>query len=393
MSTVARKNDIGIGLVGSGFMGRCHANAFTSVSSLFEVGGHPRKVVLADATEELASKRAGELGFEKSTADWASLIDDDAVDIVAITAPNTLHEPMALAAAKAGKTVYCEKPLSTTVASARRMTEAVEAAGVVNCVGFNFLQNPVIRLAKELLESGEVGEITGFRGRHAENYMADPDVPHSFRTDPAGGGALADIGSHIISLARAFLGPVQEVMGDCRTIHESRPAGIDNTEYRPVLVDDMTHALLRFHSGVSGSIEANWVASGRTMDLSFEITATKGAIHFTQERMNELHLYRSNGPVSGYTKIEAGPEHHPYGRFCPAPGHQLGFNDLKIIEVAELLNAHVVGTDCHPNFREALEIQKTVEAIALSHKARNWTVVEDMNGEFNTRKDIDFNKS
>ena len=292
---------------------------------------------------------------------------------MAITAPNVLHEPMALAAIETGKTVHCEKPLSTTVESATLMTEAAELAGVVTCVGFNSLRNPMIRFAKDLLDSGENGEVTGFPGHHAENCMASPDAPHSFRTDPDGGGALADIGSHIISLARYLPGTAVEVMGDCRTIFPVRPVGPGATASKPVEVEDMTHALLRFEDGAPGGIEANWVATGGTMDLSFKVTGTKGAIHFSQERMNELHLHRRDGPRSGCTRIESDPDHPPCGRFCPAPGHQLGFNDLKVIEVAELLEAHSNGTSCHPDFREALEVQRTVEAIANSSRARSWT--------------------
>ena len=235
----------------------------------------------------------------------------------------------------------------------------------------------MIGFARQLVETGEIGDVTGFRGRHAENYMASPNVAHSFRTDPAGGGAAADIGSHIISLARYLLGPVEEVSGDCRTIHPMRPAAPGTDEWRPVEVDDMTHALLRFRSGVSGSIEANWAATGRTMDLSFEITGTRGALAFSQEHMNELHLYRCEGPRSGFTKIESGPDHPPYGSFCPAPGHHLGFNDLKVIEAAELLDAHVTGRACSPDFREALEVQKTVEAITESSRLRRWVRLED----------------
>jgi predicted dehydrogenase len=217
------KQQVGIGLVGSGFMGRCHANAFRAVSGVFDVSLEPRLEILADASYELAACAAQALGFRRSTGDWRSLVADEAVDIVAITAPNVLHAPIAHAAITAGKTVYCEKPLSTTAAQALEMTEAAEAAGVVTLVGFNFLRNPMIKLAREIIDSGEIGEVTGFRGRHAENYMADPEVPHSFRTDPQGGGALADIGSHIISMARYLLGPMAEVQADCRTIHRSRP--------------------------------------------------------------------------------------------------------------------------------------------------------------------------
>ncbi|MDU8944139.1 Gfo/Idh/MocA family protein [Ovoidimarina sediminis] len=375
MVDISQSVRVGIGLIGTGFMGRCHANAFGSVAGLFDLPGEPVKAMLADVTEAAAEAGAAALGFERWTADWQALIDDAAVDIVAITAPNVLHEPMAMAAIAAGKTVYCEKPLSTTAASALRMMEAAEAAGVVTSVGFNFLRNPMIALAREIVTSGEIGEITGFRGRHAENYMADPAAPHSFRTDPQGGGAVADIGSHIIAMARYLVGPIAEVSADCVTLYPERPAGPGAEEMRRVEVDDMTHALIRFAGGVGGSIEANWAATGRTMDLSFEITGTKGAVAFTQERMNELLLYAGSGARAGYRRIEAGPSHPPYGRFCPAPGHHLGFNDLKVIEVADLIGSHVEGGRCMPDFREALAVQETVEAMQTSSQERCWVTV------------------
>lgn len=366
---------IGIGLVGAGFMGRCHANAFRSVAGLFDVPLEPVPVLIADATEELASAAADALGFPRATGDWRALVADEAVDIVAVTAPNALHEPVVLAAVAAGKTVYCEKPLSVTAASARRMTEAAEAAGVVTMVGFNFLRNPMVKLAREIVAGGEIGEVTGFRGRHAENYMADPDVPHSFRTAPEGGGAVADIGSHIVSLARHLVGPIVEVAADCRTIHPTRPVRPGSAERAPVEVDDMTHALLRFGNGAAGSLEANWAATARTMDLSFEITGTSGAVSFTQERMNELLIWSGTPGRSGYTRVESGPAHPPYGRFCPAPGHHLGFNDLKVIEVAELLEAVSGAAPAFPDFAEALAVQETVEAMQRSSADRAWTSV------------------
>ncbi len=376
MAQNSSKTSVGIGLIGSGFMGRCHANAFTAVAGLFDLPMTPVKQVLADHSQEAANAGARALGFAQATADWEALIADKAVDIVAITAPNALHEPMALAAIAAGKTVYCEKPLSTTAASALTMTKAAEEAGVVTCVGFNFLRNPMLRLAREIIQAGEIGEITGFRGRHAENYMSDPDTPHSFRTDPEGGGALADIGSHIISMARFLIGPIVEVSADCQTIFADRPVRAGSTQRRPVVVDDVTHALVRFDSGVLGSLEANWAATGRTMDLSFEVTGTRGAVAFSQERMNELHLHTGQGGRAGYRRIEAGPDHEPYGRFCPAAGHHLGFNDLKIIEVADLLMAHATGGACSPDFREAWRVQQTVEAMQASSQERRWLSVD-----------------
>jgi predicted dehydrogenase len=368
--------DVNIGLVGAGFMGRCHANAFRAVGGLFDLPVNPVMEMLADIDQDTADKNAAALGFARSTGDWRELVCDPAINIVAITAPNVVHEPIALAAIENGKAVYCEKPLSTTSQSARRMCEAAKAASTLTMVGFNFLQNPMIGLAHTIIDNGEIGEVVSFRGRHAENYMVSPNIPHSFRTDVEGGGAMADIGSHILSLARYLIGPITEVCGVSRTIHAQRPVQSGSAEYSPVEVDDVTHALVRFDNGCSGNVEANWAATGRTMDLSFEITGTRGAVAFSQERMNELLIWKSDrAGRTGFTRIESGPDHPPYGNFCPAPGHHLGFNDLKVIEVARLLGAYANGGKCYPDFEEALAVQETVEAIANSVKSGTWVTV------------------
>ena len=374
---MSSKQTVGIGLVGAGFMGRCHANAFRSVSGIFDLPVIPVAEMLADITQEAALRNAELLGYARATGDWKTLCEDPKVDIVAITAPNALHEPVVMAAIEAGKTLYCEKPLSTTSESALCMTEAAEAAGTLTMVGYNFLRNPLVRLAREMIRSGEIGEIVGFRGRHAENYMVDPDSPHSFRTHADGGGAVADIGSHIISMARYLIGPITEVCARSETVHKNRPVAVGAAERTPVVVDDMTHALVRFENGATGSLEANWVAVGRTMDLSWEVTGTEGSIAFSQEHMNELMFCQAGGrpELGGFVKVEAGPQHPPYGNFCPAPGHHIGFNDLKVIEVAELLTAYANGGRCSPDFREAYEVQRTVEAMQVSSREKAWATV------------------
>jgi predicted dehydrogenase len=365
-------------LVGAGFMGRCHANAFRAVGGCFDLPVNPVTEMLADIDQQSAAKNAAALGFARSTGDWRELVCDPAIDIVAITAPNLMHEPIALAAIENDKTVYCEKPLSTTSQSAQRMFEVAKAAGILTMVGFNFLQNPMIGLAHTIIQDGEIGDVVSFRGRHAENYMVSPDIPHSFRTDIEGGGALSDIGSHILSLARYLIGPITEVCGESRTIHAQRPVRAGSAEFAPVEVDDVTHSLVRFDNGCSGNVEANWVATGRTMDLSFEITGAKGAIAFSQERMNELLVWKADRDGrTGFTRIETGPDHPPYANFCPAPGHHLGFNDLKVIEVARLLEAYANGGTCYPDFEEALAVQETVEAIARSSRTGGWERVAD----------------
>jgi predicted dehydrogenase len=202
--------------------------------------------------------------------------------------------------------------------------------------------------------------------------MADADSPFTFRHDPVGGGALADLGSHALATAEFLLGSVEQVLGDAVTVIASRPDSRGGR--RTVEVDDIGRAFLRFANGASGSIEASWVATGRKMQHDFEVYGTKGALVFTQERFNELHFYSTAGPGGrrGFRRIEAGPDHDPYGLFCVAPGHQLGFNDLKAIEVARFVDAIAGKRDEPFGFRAGQRIQELVEAIQGSARESKW---------------------
>ena len=328
-----------IGLIGTGFMGKTHVFGFAAAPRVFDL---PYEIVLhtvADRTDDLAAGAAERLGFAHGTGDWRALVANPEIDLVDITAPNALHKEMALAAIAAGKHVYCEKPLAPLAADASEMADAAEAAGVKTQVGFNYLCNPMLGLAREMIAAGELGEIRSYRGVHAEDYMADADSPFSFRNDPVGGGALADLGSHALATAEYLLGPIAEVLGDCATVIRSRPDGQGGA--RAVETDDVGRAFLRFANGATGSLEASWIAMGRKMQHDFEVYGSKGGLLFSQERFNELHFYSAADPAGrrGFRRIEAGAEHPPYGLFCVAPGHQLGFNDLKAIEVARFLDA------------------------------------------------------
>jgi predicted dehydrogenase len=331
--------------------------------------------MIADVTVEGAAKAAHQYGFEASTADWKALIADPHVDVVSITTPNTFHKEMTLAAIAAGKYVHCEKPLSPTLSDSEVMVKAAEAKGIVTQVGYNYIKNPLLKLAREMIDAGELGEIYSFRGQHAEDYMSNPENPYTWRLDPSGGpGVIADLGSHIIGMARFLLGPLTEVMADVETIVKSRPSSQGAKERTQVQVDDIARLMLRFSRGCGGMIEASWVATGRKMNLGFEIHGSKGGIHWNAERLNELNYYKSGTEPRhmGFTTLEAGPQHQPYGRFCVAPGHQLGFNDMKTIEMAEFLGAVGGGPKAGPDFREALEIQKVVEAAIRSSRDRAW---------------------
>ena len=366
---------LGIGIIGTGFMGKAHAFAYRAALAAFPDIPVPVLRSIADVDAASAAKAAAQYGFETSTGNWRDLINDPAVDVVSITTPNTLHKEMAMAAIAAGKHVHCEKPLSPTLADSIEMMKAAEAKGVVTQVGFNYIKNPMLKLARQMVEAGELGQITGFRGIHAEDYMHDPQSPWTWRIDPSGGpGVIADLGSHIIGIARFLLGEIIEVNADVRTVIKQRPVTRGSSEMKPVEVDDVARILVNFGRGCGGTIEANWIQTGRKMQLGFELTGEKGSLVFTQERFNELNFYRAGGDpkTNGFTKIETGPQHQPYGSFCVAGGHGLGFNDLKTIEIAEFLGGIGAGKSVGPDFREACEIQKVVDAAVHSSKTRSW---------------------
>jgi predicted dehydrogenase len=371
--------DIGIGVIGTGFMGRAHALAYRAVSGIFPLELRPVLEIVADNNPEAGRKAHRQLGFKRMTEDWRELVTDPAIEIVSITTPNLVHREMALAAIAAGKHVHCEKPIAPHAEDARAMMEAAEAKGIRTQVGYNYLKNPLLPLARDMIAAGELGEIIGFRGIHAEDYMLDPEVPWYWRVDPRGGsGAVADLGSHIVGMARFLLGPIAQLTADLETVVGDRPVTAGASERRPVEVDDIARLTVRFARGCGGTIEANWVATGRKMQLGFEISGRKGSLVFSQERFNELLFYRVGDDPrhAGYRRIEAGPQHHPYGLFCVAPGHQLGFNDLKTMEVADFLEAIAGGPAKGPDFREAWEIQKVIDAALRSARERRWVRVD-----------------
>jgi predicted dehydrogenase len=366
--------EIGVGIIGTGFMGKAHGLAYRAVAGIFPVRLKPVLETVADNNKEAGERAGRQLGFKRVTHDWKDLVEDPRIEIVSITTPTPVHKEMALAAIKAGKHVHCEKPIAPTADDAREMTEAAEKAKIITQVGYNYIKNPLIELARQMIAEGELGEITGFRGIHAEDYMGNPEMPHNWRIDPEGGsGVIADLGSHIIGIARFLLGPISEVSADLETVIKERPVAAGAKEKRKVVVDDIARLIVRFARGCGGMIEANWIATGRKMQLAFEITGSRGALVFTQERLNELLVFRSgkNGR-EGFTRIEAGPPHYPYGLFCVAPGHQLGFNDLKTIEVADFLEAIDGGKLKGPDFREAWEIQKVIDTAVRSGRDRSW---------------------
>ncbi len=368
----------GFGLIGTGFMGRAHAIALRAVGTVFDDVAAPRCLAVADTDSARAAKAARELGFERGEADWRRLLDDPAIDVIDICTPNYLHAEMSRAALQAGKHVYCEKPLALDVREATELAALAMSSGKVHAVGLNYTTNPLIQVAREMIAGGEIGTPVNFSGRYFEDYMASPEVPFSWRCERrlAGAGALADLGSHLINMVHFLLGPPRKLIGDIHTVIPARrdPA---TGKMREVENEDIARALLELESGVPATLEISRVATGLKCGLTFEVFGTKGAIGFDQERMNELRLY-SGGQAkgrAGYRTILAGPEHADYGRFCPAPGHGLGINDLKIIEIHNLLVAIDGGKAFYPDFSEGLNVQSVMAAVERSSSERAWVTL------------------
>ncbi len=359
--------EIGIALIGTGFMGKAHALAWRAVQAVFGGDVTPRLEVLCDRPASHAGAMAAQFGFARATDDWRAAIADPRVEVVSITTPNRLHAEMVLAAAAAGKHIWCEKPMAVTLEDARAMAGAIERAGVAAAFGYNYIQNPAFLHAVELVREGRIGRIIHFRGLVDEDYQADPETPWSWRSlrAEAGLGVLGDLTCHLISMAQRLAGPFSVTSADMQTVHRMRPLP-DGNAMAEVENEDVASALLRFENGAQGVISSSRVAWGRKNRLSFEVHGDKGMICFDQERMNELQLYVAEGPGAqqGFRTILTGPEHPCYARFNPAPGHTLGFQDQKTIEAAAFLDMLAGRETTAVGPREALEIEEGIHAIA-----------------------------
>ena len=368
---------LGVGLIGTGYMGKCHALAWNAVKAVFGDVPRPRLVHLAEANAALATARAEEFGFERATADWRRLIDDKDVDVVSVTTPNQFHAEMAIAALEAGKHVWCEKPMSPAFSDAQRMLAAAEASGKIGIMGYNYIQNPILRHMKTLIDDGAIGAVNHVRVEMDEDFMADPEAPFYWKSErSAGYGALDDFAVHPLSLLWYLFGHVQSVVTDMAKPYADRP--LKDGGRRAVENHDGASVLMRLDHGISAVLMANRAAWGRKGRIALQIYGSKGSILYDQERMNEFELYQAGGSVTehGFRRVLTAPAHAPYGQFIPAPGHGLGFNDLKIIECHELIRAIAGDPFSAIDFKQGLRIEQTVHAMARSFEQKAWVEVD-----------------
>jgi predicted dehydrogenase len=365
---------IKVGLIGTGFMGKCHAIAWRAVKTVFGDVATPRLVGLCDVDEQAARKHAADFGFEYAVTDPGKLIEDPEIDIISITAPNQFHAEMAIATLQAGKHVWCEKPMAPQLAEAERMALTAARSGKVAILGYNYIQNPAVRYIRKLLDERAIGILNHVRVEMDEDFMADADAPFSWRSgSDAGYGALDDFAVHPLSLLASLIGYPREVFGEMAKPYVTRPIA----RGKPVENWDVVTVLLRLDGNISGTIQANRAAWGRKGRIYVQIFGSRGAILFDQERMNEVMLFSAEGPAEhrGFRTLLMGPIHPPYDKFIPAPGHQLGFNDLKIIECRQLLGRIRGEPATVISFADGIRIERTVHAVAESYRRGGWVTV------------------
>lgn len=386
------KKTINIGLIGSGFMGQAHSDAYRRAGMLYrDLPAVPRLCLLADATEELAADAAARFGFERSTGDWRKLVEDPEIDVVDITSPNSMHHEMAMAAIAAGKHVYCEKPLSVTLEEAEEMAAAARSKGVKTMVAFNNIKTPAAMLAKQLIDKGDIGTPMRFRGWFDQGFFSDPELPFSWRCTrkDAGSGALGDLGSHVISVAQYLMGDFESVIAQTQTFFPTRPVPQGGSGYsakagseapRAVVEnEDQIQTLVRFANGAGGTIEASRVAAGKVFGIYWEVSGTEGTILMDGERFNELKISRFNDPKPdrGFKTIYAGSQVSQFSAFFgfDFAGGGLGYFDVKVIEVRDLIEGIVNDADCFPNFEFGLANERIIDAMELSLETKTWQTI------------------
>ena len=368
---------LNIAMIGYKFMGKAHSNAWRQVSRMFSPALEPVMKVICGRNEQEVKKAAETFGWQQWATSWEEVIARQDIDVVDICTPGDSHPAIAIAAAEAKKVVFCEKPLANTVAEARRMLEAVERNGVIHMICHNYRRVPAVTLARQLIDAGTIGEIFHYRGTYLQDWIVDPAFPRVWRLEKAkaGSGALGDIASHSIDLARYLVGEIGEVAGLLKTFITERPLEAGSQTMAPVDVDDAALSLVKFESGAIGTIEASRFATGRKNFNRFEINASKGSIVFDLERMNELQLYIEQGPNSGFRTILATDATHPYIAGWWPPGHIIGYEHTFTHTVHDLIKAIDEQKVPTPNFADGVRNQQVLAAIEKAAGSRQWEAV------------------
>lgn len=380
---------VNIGLIGFKFMGKAHSHAYKDIPMFFRLRVVPvMKAICGPIEEKEELKEAAQrYGWENYEVSWEKLVKRDDVDLVDIAAPTNIHKEITLAAAKEGKDIFCEKSLALTLDDAREMLQAVKEAGVKHMIGFSYRMTPAIMLAKRIIEEGRIGRVFHYRAFFLQDWLVDPNFPLVWRLRKkiAGSGALGDMGSHLIDMARFLMGEFEEVIGVSKTFIEERPkpvsmtglTGIAGKGKGKVTVDDSTLFLAKFKCGALGTFETTRYGTGRRSKNGFEINGSKGSLVFNFEHMNRLQFYSLEDPphLRGFRDIMVTEDCHPYMKAWWPAGHGIGYEHTFIHELYELME--YIGKDEMPvpNFIDGVKCQEVQDAIERSINEKRWIKV------------------
>ena len=380
---MTRRPTLRVALIGYGFMGKAHSNAWRQAPRYFELPAELRMSTLCGRDGRAVQEAANEFGWEKITTDWRAVVNDPDIDIIDISTPNDSHATIAIAAAEAGKAILCEKPLARDVGEAVRMAEAVRRARVVNMVCHNYRRVPALALAREMIDRGELGErLFHFRARYAQDWIANPNFPlvWRLRSKDAGSGSLGDIGSHIIDLGRYLVGEFREVCGTLETFVKERPLPGMRESRGKVTVDDAVSVIGRFRNGALATLEATRFAPGRKNALTIEINGSEGSLVFDLEQMNRLGFYSTHDSEEqrGFREIIVTERSHPYFEHWWPPGHLIGYEHSFVHTMADFVKAVVKGNSAPPTFADGLANQRVLAAIEQSARDKTWVRIKQL---------------
>ena len=380
---------INVGMVGYKFMGKAHSNALQRIGMFFDPDADIVMRAICGRNEDWVKESAKKFGWQGYETDWNKLIHRDDIDMVDITAPSNFHKEIAIAAAQAGKHVFCEKPLALNLADAREINAAVKKAGVKNQIGFNYRFCPALVLAKQMIDSGKLGKIFHFRGMYLQDYIIDPEFPKVWRLDKsvAGSGSLGDLGAHVIDMARFLVGDVARVVGMSKTFITQRPLvekmtgltgkAAGGAPMGTVDVDDATMFLGEFENGALITVEATRFAQGQKNAMSFEINGEKGSLKYEFERMNELIYFSADDEegLQGWRTIQVSEGAHPYWSHWWPPGHVIGYEHTFVHELYEYIQCIANDRPATPDFTDGEKCSQIIEAVEQSIERRSWVEV------------------
>lgn len=369
--------DLRVAIIGHNFMGKAHSNAWLQAARFFKLPLRPVLQVACGRNESALKDFAENWGWRHTETDWRRVIQREDVDVVDISLPQHLHHDVAVAAARAGKHLFCEKPLAISLRDAEEMLRAAEDARVVHYLNHNYRRTPAVRLARQLIDEGKIGRIFHWRGAYQQDWIVDPDFPLTWhlRKETAGSGPHADLNSHSVDLAHYLVGEIKSVSCLMTNFIKERPlpgegaatfsAGATGAAARgPVTVEDSSLMMVEFANGALGSFEATRFASGRKNRNSFEIYGSEGSLVFDLERMNELQFYSRGDPeyAQGFRNILATESCHAYIKHWWPPGHIIGYEHEFTHAVVDFVEAIAGGRAIEPNFRDGVKCIRVLEA-------------------------------